>query len=381
MLAYFAKMRVLFVIRSLELGGAERRVLRMASGLAARGHQVAVAVFYLRGSLLAEAERRGIPVIDLRKAGPAGVIGLLRRLAGAIDEFAPDAVHSLMPAANIACALARIRRHQSARLVWGVASSDMQAHARWGARIVFSLEGLLSRVPDAIVANSRSGRDVCISRGFPAERMRIVMNGIDTHEFSPDSSDAALTRSNWGIPVGTVVVGTVGRIDPVKGTDVFLAAAALLARDCPELHFVCIGPGDPEYAAAMSQLAAKLGIGARVSFPGAICDAAAAYNALDVCVLASWSEGLPNCLIEALACGVACVSTDVGDARLLLEGVGELVPPGDPAALAGAIRRAIDDRLPARLIERRRRAVERFDADASAAAIEAVLAERDARVT
>jgi glycosyltransferase involved in cell wall biosynthesis len=135
----------------------------------------------------------------------------------------------------------------------------------------------------------------------------------------------------------------VGRLDPVKDHPTFLRAAARLAQDRPDLRFVCVGAGPAGCREHLRSQALALGLGERVLWPGACDDMPGAYNALSLLILSSTDEGFPNVIGEAMACGVPCVATRVGDAELLIGGTGGLAAPGDDAALAQAARRLLEE--------------------------------------
>jgi glycosyltransferase involved in cell wall biosynthesis len=136
---------------------------------------------------------------------------------------------------------------------------------------------------------------------------------------------------------GERLVGLVSRLDPVKDHRTFLNAAADVARAREDVRFACVGDGDSQYRHAMQGLAHALGIGDRVLWIGARSDVTAVYSALDVSCSSSASEGFPNAVGEAMACGVPCVVTDVGDCAWLVGDPRLIVPRGDPRALAECI--------------------------------------------
>jgi glycosyltransferase involved in cell wall biosynthesis len=228
-------------------------------------------------------------------------------------------------------------------------------------RLEGRLETWLARFPDLIICNSWKGLSLVRQRGFPESRTACVPNGIDTERFRPDPQAGARMRAQWGIAAEGFVLGLVGRLDPVKNHPGFIAAAARLAAEFAELHFVCVGPGPDAYRQRLQTLSEAAGLSGRMIFPGGCRDMPAAYNALDVFVSASLSEGSPNVLGEAMACGVRAITTDVGDAAWLMADYGDVVPPGDKEALYLAMRQAYLRRsLPAR--DPRERIIQVFDA-------------------
>jgi glycosyltransferase involved in cell wall biosynthesis len=233
-----------------------------------------------------------------------------------------------------------------------------------------------SRFVDLVIFNSSAGLDSHARVGLRARRMEVVRNGFDVDRFHPEPALGAALRQEWGVPAGAPLIGIVGRLQPVKDHPTFLRAAARVAAARPDAWFVCVGDGPEDYKAALQAQAGSLGLGGRVLFPGACGRMPAAYNALTGFCLASREEGLPNVLGEAMACGVPCASTRVGDAELLLGPLGRTVPPGDAAALAGALIELLDldaDARAARGLALRRRICDTFSVDALARTTEDLL--------
>jgi glycosyltransferase involved in cell wall biosynthesis len=173
--------------------------------------------------------------------------------------------------------------------------------------------------------------------GYPAERIVLIPNGFDLTRFQPDPQDRERVRVDMGIPRDALVVGCVGRFDPVKDHRGFLQAAARLAARRPDVCFVLCGAGvDPENERIMGWIE-ELRLEDRCWLLGHRNDLERVYRGLDVLALSSYTEAFPNVVGEAMASGVPCVVTSVGDAPWLVGETGHVVPPRDPAALAAAI--------------------------------------------
>ena len=146
----------------------------------------------------------------------------------------------------------------------------------------------------------------------------------------------------WEVEPEAMLIGLVARLDPMKDHSTFLRAFAIVADKNVHARVVCVGDGPHTYAATLRQLTQDLGIAARVLWAGLRADLPAVYNALDLAVSSSiWGEGFSNALGEAMASGLACVATDVGDSRLIAGETGEIVAPGDPVAFAQALERLL----------------------------------------
>ena len=150
-------------------------------------------------------------------------------------------------------------------------------------------------------------------------------------------------RSSWQVPEGAVVIGIVGRIVPVKDYPTFLHAAARLARIRPEVWLASVGSGCAEYVRGLRDLAADLGLEKKIIWPGVLIgELPDAYNAMNIYCSASISEGTSNVILEAMACGVPCVVTDVGDSRMIVGDTGVVVAPRDAQALADGLEQMVD---------------------------------------
>ncbi|HQI82653.1 MAG TPA: glycosyltransferase [Deltaproteobacteria bacterium] len=167
-----------------------------------------------------------------------------------------------------------------------------------------------------------------------------------------------------GIKEGELLIGHVGRIDPMKDHPTFLHAAALLALERRDIRFVCVGKGNPSVMKEMQGLSEKLGLSPILTWTGPRTDMKAVYNGIDILASSSsFGEGFSNVIGEAMACGRICVVTDVGDSSLIVGETGFVIPPRDHHALAGAWNTALslspEDRL-AKGQEARKRILDNF---------------------
>jgi glycosyltransferase involved in cell wall biosynthesis len=337
-------MRLVILARSLGFGGAERQIVALATGLQARGHRVVVALFYGGGPLEPDLAAAGVPVVSFEKRGRWDVAGFAVRLAAFLRRERPDVVHGYLAMPDLA-ALA-LKPVFGGKVVWGVRGSAVHA-ADFDRleRAIDVAEGRLARFADLVIANSHAGRADVIARGFPAGKVVVIPNGIDTERFQLDPAAGRRFRAEVGVAEGAPLVGVVGRLDPQKDHPTFLRAAAAVAAARPEVRFACVGSGPPAEAARLAALADGLGLALddRLRWAPARPDAPAVFNGLDLHVLPSaYGEGFPNVVGEAMACGVPNVVTDTGDAGLVVGKLGWVVPPRDPAALAGAFGAGLD---------------------------------------
>jgi glycosyltransferase involved in cell wall biosynthesis len=205
-------------------------------------------------------------------------------------------------------------------------------------RFFFRLHATSARLASAVIFNSRQAAGAHERRGYPGFLITVIPNGFDTEQFQPDLAMRNEMRTWLGIKPGQIAVGAVGRFHPDKDHKTFLSAAHLAAAADPNIVFVIAGTGteaimsEPALAALIEAIGTQ-----RVKIVGHVSNMPPLYNALDMCVLSSTTEGFPNVIGEAMACGVPCVSTDVGDVAYLIDSAGIVCPRSDAAALAQAM--------------------------------------------
>lgn len=250
-------------------------------------------------------------------------------LARTIRRTQPDVVHLHSGAWYKPALAARLAR---ARVV--IYTEHGREHA--DPTIQRAVDRMAARLTDAVVAVSDRLRDYLVQRvRVPACRVRTIGNGVDTTFFSPVDTLAGRPADAAG-----AVIGTVGRLEPVKGHDVLIEAFARLVADGmfapPPSLVIC---GDGSWRPALMELARARGVAHLVRFAGWTTDPRTYYREFDVFVLPSRSEGTSVSLLEAMSCGVPPVVTSVGSNAAILGPAlaGQVVPPEDPEALAARI--------------------------------------------
>lgn len=332
-------MRILLLCRSLDVGGSERQLVNLALGLHAQGHPVAVAVFYGKGALESELHAAGVPVLDLRKSGRWDALAFFWRMKRAVAGYRPQVLYGFLSMPNVMAVVLK-PFFPGLAVAWGVRSSYMALERYgWLLRLSFKLECLLARFADLIICNSRAGLEYAAAQGFPRKRMVTIPNGFDVERFRPDAVGRERVRAEWGVGSDVVLVGIVGRLDPMKDHVTFLRAAQLLVNAGAGARFVCVGEGPEGYREQLRREATALGIDAHLTWAGERHDMPAVFSALDIAVSSSIGEGFPNTVAEAMACGVPCVVTDVGDSAMIVGELGEVVPKSNPQALSQGLRR------------------------------------------
>jgi len=338
-------MKVLHIIAGLDQGGAEGCLCRLIKSDKEDRHSVVSLLDDgVHGAALREA---GIPVhtIGMRRGRPS-LKGWLK-LARTVKSIQPDVVQTWMCHADLLGGLAAWITGAGV-VVWGIRNTLLDNKTTsLSTRLVVRISALLSPViPSAIVSCSATAAQQHIQIGYDSRKMRTIPNGIDLDRFRPDQASRAEMRSEMGVTADECLFGMVARCDPQKDHKNLLLALRMLA-DLPGAHWKCVlaGRGMDSSNAALRDLIENLSLTSRILLLGSRDDIPRIMNGLDCHVLSSaYGEGFPNVVAEAMACGVPCVATDVGDARQIIGNTGWVVPPRDETALAGALGEVLGER-------------------------------------
>lgn len=326
-------MRIVFVVRSLRVGGAEQQLVLLAKGLVTRGHEVHVVTLEAGGSLAVEAGSGGVVVGPPPRNRLVSLLGMPLR----IRRLNPDLIHSYLPAMNLLVAITRWF-YRGVPLVWGYRASGF-SHSVGSRRNRFEdwLSARVASLVDLVICNSAAGQEFLVGLGYPSAHIQVVSNGIDSQRFRPDRVAGETFRNHYLNGVPGPVVGMLARWDPAKGHEEFLRMAAQVLRSVPSAQFAVVGRHTAEDLRTFFRIAGEVGLLGRIVCVPEVSDPTGALNAFDLLVSPSKSEGFPNVLAEAMACGVPVVTTDVGDARRIVGGLCPVVAVGDLDAMANAV--------------------------------------------
>jgi glycosyltransferase involved in cell wall biosynthesis len=331
--------RIMHIITGLETGGAERMLVKLLGQPNSADLEPIVVSMMGDGMLGTDIRALGIPLytLDMRQGLPS--VGAYARLAELVRRLRPDLVHGWMYHGNLAALAAAGAFSQRIPVVWNVRHSltDIRRE-KWLTRGVIRANAWLSPRANRIVFNSHRSADQHTALGFSSTQTVVIPNGFNVEEFHPDPAARIDVRKELGLDKDTFLVGIVGRYHPMKDHRSFLHAAATLGKRHKNIAFVLVGKGVDEKNQPLGAAIAHVRRYAKVHLLGERRDIPRLTAALDVAVSASaWGEGFPNVIGEAMACGIPCVVTDVGDSAWVVGRCGRVVPSGEPGRLANAI--------------------------------------------
>ncbi|SCX07109.1 glycosyltransferase [Mycolicibacterium fluoranthenivorans] len=363
--------RALFIVPLLKAGGAERHLTTVLPRLDPARFTPSVVCIGAEGELFDELRAAGIAAkaLYLRKRQ---AVRALRELMAIIRHESPDVVvvsgYNAETLGRLAARLAGVRH----TIMWVHNASEITPRS------------VVHRTVDRALIRWTSGyfgvaqvqrRFLVDERRYPADKVRIIHNGVDPELFDVTTDREVL--ADCGIGVDGPVVGILGSLRPEKDHETFLRAARLVLDELPEAKFLIVGDG--ACRSALVTLCGELRIASSVHFAGARGDVGRMLRAMDVFAMTSTTECLPMALLEAMACGRPAVCTAVGGVVEVIEdgATGYLVPPKDPARLAARLIGLLSDPDTAHRMGRegRRRVETEFRLDHSVAAAQLAIEE------
>lgn len=337
------KMRIVHIVTGLNDGGAEGVLARLC--LHAKEVNHVVISLMDEGKYGPILKTANIPVYSLglnpSKPNPMKLFALIKL----IRKESPDVVQTWMYHADLFGGIAAKLAGAKA-VFWGVRHSVLEKGKSKRSTIMIAklCAWLSSFIPTKIICCAEKALEVHADIGYEKSKLVVIQNGYDLTKFKPNAGLRATTRSQFGISNEDSLLGMVGRYDPLKDHENLLRSLSFL-KEKSHVKCLLVGKGLSQDNADLIKIITEYDLKNTVILAGQQTDIPAIMNALDIHVLSSSSEGFPNVLTEAMACGTPCVTTDVGDAAIIVKDTGWVIPAQNSQLLSDAISSAVDEKI------------------------------------
>ena len=320
------------------MGGAERMLQRLVSQMSPdRFHCIVISMTDI-GPIGKALKGSGIEVFHLGMEPAKPTFGGFIKLLRILKQESVDILQTWLYHADLLGLFAG-RISGTKKIEWNIRCSNMDLNNyRSLTKITLRLNSLLSPFVSAIVANSSQGINFHNKMGYNTSRMFLIPNGFNINVFCPDNSARVWLLNQLNLAENSIVIGLIARYDPMKDHDNFIKAASMVSSTYNNSHFVMAGKGIDINNKKLVSLIASNRLNKRVHLLGLRDDIHKVIAAFDIATSSSsYGEGFSNTIGEAMACGVPCVVTDVGDSASIVADTGIVVKPNSPVKFAKAI--------------------------------------------
>lgn len=330
-----SKAFITHIINGLYTGGAEMMLYKLLSGMNRELFKTRVITLIDGGEVRNKIENLGIEVSSLNISRNSLSLTGVKRLIRYLRQSSPDLVQTWMYQSDLAGGvISRLFTH--APVIWNIRCSYPDWSGRGTMRVANTCAFLSRVIPSRIICGSISALNDHVEMGYKKEKMTVIPNGFDLQHFHPAPEARLAVRQELHLSPETKLVGMFARFALVKDPENFVQAAALINKKMPDVQFVMCGHDMTWGHKQLVEWLERAGVQASFHLLGQCQDIPRYMSAMDVIVLASYSEGFPNVLGEAMACGVPCVTTDTGDSALIVGTTGKVVPIKNSERLAQA---------------------------------------------
>lgn len=331
------KIRIVHIISHLNGGGSEAMLYKLIAHIDREVFDPAVIVLDGNSRLADKISAHGVSVYFMNMQNNLLSSWKILTLSRLINRLQPDIIQGWMYHANLAASLANQILGNRFPVVWNIRKTLYDMHheprmTQWAIRMAAKQSDL----PQKIIYNSWLGAEQHAKLGFDDSRSQVIANGFDLRIFTAKNYHRTSIRHELNIPRDAIVIGMFARFHPMKNHNLFFQAANLLAHHKRHVHFILGGHQvNGNNPVLKKQLQRYPHLKNRVHLLGERRDIPALLNALDLFTLtSSHGEGFPNVVGEAMACGVPCIATDIGDIPRIIGDTGQTLQDATPSSLA-----------------------------------------------
>ena len=337
-------MKLLFVTTGLNLGGAERAMHAIISNGLSKKNTIKVISLRDKGHYGDRLNLDGLEVCCLNLQNPFNLFLSIIKAVHFVRKFEPDVIQGWMYHGNIFSILFSYFTRSKPRVYWGIRQTlyDIR-NEKIFTQIIISLQAKLSFLADGIIYNSKKSQSQHESKGFSVNNSIYIPNGFDLSIWKPDAEKRKMLRSEFNIPDNSFVIGYIGRYHTMKNIELLFEVMVSALSENTNLTFLIVGKDTDRDNLKLRSFYDRLPAEKVVSL-GVRLDIPAVIQCIDLlCLTSAWGEGYPNVIGEAMATGIPCVATDIGDSALVIRKTGWVIPPNDADLLANSIKAALSE--------------------------------------
>lgn len=331
-------MKILHIITGLSIGGAEKALFNILNNGLNEAHENHIISLTKGGELEHSMQEIAVSVKSLEMHKGILSINAITKLKKSVKTLHPDVIQGWMYHGNFASYIAKQLTNYSPPLLWNIRTCLYSLkNQKPMTRFVIRANQKLSNCPESIIYNSLLSKFQHESFGFKANAGINIPNGIDVKMFSPDTKLKLLVRDKIHIPRNAIVIGHVARFHAVKDHINFLQAAASIVENNDHVYFLMIGKQITRDNKELNNFITE-NLSKRLTMLGQQNDISNYMKAIDLfCISSAWGEAFPNVVGEAMASGVPCIATDIGDCSRIIDNTGIIVPPKNNTELINAL--------------------------------------------
>lgn len=334
-----SKIKICFIISGLSVGGAETMLFKLLINIDKSTFSPYVISLTYGGHYYSKIQALGLPIYTLNMKKNIFAVGKLYQLIMLIKRIKPDIVHTWMYHADllggIAAKVIGIRN-----IVWSIRQSnfpDMYEN-KLTLKILLMCSFFSKFIPKKIISCSANAKQIHIDIGYADQKISVIPNGFDLSLFAPDIVSREKIRRELSLSERVLLVGFVARYDKQKNHLGFLKSASAVLKKLPDTRFVFAGHDVDYHNKELITQISQENLSQAIFLLGERSDVASLLASIDLLVLpSSYGEGFPNIVGEAMACGIPCVVTDVGDSAELVHNPRLIVSPNNADAFSDAI--------------------------------------------